>query len=61
MMLPDPFLALSQCASFINEDPQNVGKYLEKIDTASLIADLANYEKLPAGYVAKVKAQVGVE
>ena len=59
MMLPDPFLALAQCASFINEDPQNAGKYLEKIDTASLIADFANYEKLPAAYVAKVKAQVG--
>ena len=61
MMLPDPFLALAQCASFINEDPQNAGKYLEKIDTASLIADFANYEKIPADFVAKVKAQVGAE
>lgn len=61
MMLPDPFLALAQCASFINEDPQNAGEYLEKIDTASLIADFANYEKIPADFVAKVKAQVGAE
>ena len=61
MMLPDPFLALSQCASFINEEPHNVGKYLEKIDTATLIADFANYETIPADFVAKVKAQVGEE
>ena len=61
MMLPDPFLALAQCASFINEDPQNVGEYFEKIDTAALIADFANYENIPADFVAKVKAQVGVE
>lgn len=61
MMLPDPFLALSQCASFINEEPHNVGKYLEKIDTATLIADFADYETIPADFVAKVKAQVGVE
>ena len=61
MMLPDPFLALAQCASFINEDPQNEGEYFEKIDTAALIADFANYENIPADFVAKVKAQVGVE
>ena len=61
MMLPDPFLALSQCASFINEEPHNVGKYLEKIDTATLIADFADYETIPADFVAKVKAQVGEE
>ena len=61
MMLPDPFLALAQCASFINEDPQNVGEYLEKIDTVTLITDFANYKNIPADFVAKVKAQVGEE
>ena len=38
-----------------------MGKYLEKIDIATLIADFANYETIPADFVAKVKAQVGEE
>ena len=60
MMLPDPLLALAQCASFINEEPRNTGKYLEEIDTASLIADFANYEKISSDFIAKIKARVSV-
>ena len=61
MMLPDSFLALAQCASFINEDPQNTGKYLENIDKAALVKELDSFEKLPAEFTAKVKAQINAE
>ena len=60
MMLPDSFLALAQCSSFINEDPQNAGKYLEAINTKALVDEFSSMEKLPAEYVAKIKAQVNV-
>lgn len=60
MMLPESFLALAQCSSFINEDPRNTGKYLEAIDVDALIDDLASYEKLPVGFVTKIKAQINV-
>ena len=61
MMLPDSFLALAQCSSFINEDPQNAGKYLEAINTKALVDEFSSMEKLPAEYVAKIKAQVNVK
>lgn len=61
MMLPDPFLALAQCASFITEDPRNAGKYLERIDIQALLDNLESFENIPADFLAKVKAQVGKE
>ena len=60
MMLPDSFLALAQCSSFIKEDPQNAGKYLEAINTKALIDEFSSTEKLPSDFVAKIKAQVNV-
>ena len=33
MMLPDEFLDMSQCSSFITGDPENAEKYLKTIDT----------------------------
>lgn len=33
MMLPDEFLDMSQCSSFITEDPENAEKYLKTMDT----------------------------
>ncbi len=61
MMLPDLFLALAQCASFITEDPRNAGKYLERIDIQALLDNLESFENIPADFLAKVKAQVGKE
>lgn len=61
MMLPDSFLALAQCSSFISEDPQNAGKYLKAIDTESLIKEFSSMEKLPAAFTAKIKAQTDVK
>lgn len=58
MMLPDPFLALAQCSSFITEEPCKAGEYLERIDPQALVDNLNGYAKIPAGFVAKVKAQV---
>ena len=60
MMLPESFLALAQCSSFISEDPRNTGKYLETIDVKALIDELASFEKLPAGFVTKIGAQLDV-
>ena len=60
MMLPESFLALAQCSSFISEDPRNTGKYLETIDVKALIDELASFEKLPAGFVTKIEAQLDV-
>ena len=61
MMLPDSFLALAQCSSFISEDPQNAGKYLESIDSKALIDEFSKMEKLPSEFVAKIQAQVNVK
>ena len=61
MMLPDPFLALAQCSSFISEDPQNAGKYLESIDSKALIDEFSKMEKLPSEFIAKLQAQVNVK
>ena len=58
IMLPDPFLALAQCSSFITEDPRNAGKYLERIDTQALLDNLKSFENIPADFIAKVKAQL---
>lgn len=60
MMLPESFLALAQCSSFVSEDPRNTGKYLETIDVKALIDELASFEKLPAGFVTKIGAQLDV-
>ena len=60
MMLPDSFLALAQCSSFINEDPKDAGKYLEAIDVDALAREFGAIEKLPAEFTAKIKAQVNV-
>lgn len=60
MMLPESFLALAQCSSFISEDPRNTGKYLETIDVKAFIDELASFEKLPAGFVTKIGAQLDV-
>ena len=57
MMLPDSFLALAQCSSFINEDPQNAGKYLEAIDVKALETEFAKFETLPEAFTAKISAQ----
>lgn len=61
MMLPDSFLALAQCSSFISEDPQNAGKYLESIDSKALIDEFSKMEKLPSEFIAKIQAQVNVK
>ena len=60
MMLPDSFLALAQCSSFISENPQDAGKYLEAIDTNALIEELGSFEKLPHDFVTKIEAQIMV-
>lgn len=60
MMLPDSFLALAQCSSFIKEDPQNAGKYLENISAEAMIDDLSGYEALPDGFIEKLKAQAEI-
>ena len=60
-MLPDSFLALAQCSSFISEDPQNAGKYLESIDSKALIDEFSKMEKLPSEFIAKIQAQVNVK
>ena len=61
MMLPDSFLALAQCSSFIREDPKNAGKYLEEINPENLIDDLSKYESIPDDFIAKLKALTTLE
>ena len=61
MMLPDSFLALAQCSSFIREDPKNAGKYLEEINPENLIDDLSKYESIPDDFISKLKALTTLE
>ena len=59
-MLPDSFLALAQCSSFISEDPQNTGKYLENIDVKSMIDEFDAMPEIPAEFKIKLKALSGI-
>lgn len=60
MMLPDSFLALAQCSSFITEEPWNAGKYLENIDIEALMKELDAFETLPTEFVDRLIAQAKV-
>lgn len=56
IMLPDSFLALAQCSSFINENPQDAGKYLEAIDVKRMTDEFDAMENIPANFKTKLKA-----
>lgn len=60
MMLPIDYLKASQCASLVNEDPENAAQYLSDIDLEAVYKAVEVYEHIPADFKAKVRAQAQV-
>jgi alpha-glucosidase (family GH31 glycosyl hydrolase)/glycerophosphoryl diester phosphodiesterase len=54
--LSEPFMNIAQLGSYITEDPQNAGRFLENVDVDALNADLMA-QPYPDTFRAKVKAQ----
>lgn len=57
MMLPEAFMNVAQCPSLITEHPDQAASYLRNVDMNALNETLESFEKLPAGFREKVKAQ----
>ena len=60
MMLPIDYLKASQCASLVNEAPENAAQYLSDIDLEAVYKSVEIYEHIPADFKAKVRAQAQV-
>ncbi|MGN1221200.1 MAG: hypothetical protein ACI4TU_09690, partial [Candidatus Cryptobacteroides sp.] len=60
MMLPIDYLKASQCASLVNENPENAAQYLSDIDLEAVYKAVEVYEHIPADFKAKVRAQAQV-
>jgi len=56
--MPDSFLAILQCGSFITEDPHGAPAYLSAFDPQAALADLEGLGKLPPEFLARLRAQL---
>ena len=56
--MPDSFLAILQCGSFITEDPNNAPAFLSEFDPQAALADLEGLGKLPPEFLARLRAQL---
>lgn len=55
--LPDEFLNLAQCGSYITEDPAGCAGYLKAMDVDAMNRNLATWEKLSNDFKVKAAAQ----
>ena len=55
---PLSFLKVSQCGSFVTEDPTGAEDYLKAIDTQKLIEEFNSFENVPSEFLHKLEAQV---
>ena len=55
---PLSFLKVSQCGSFVTEDPTGAENYLKAIDTQKLIEEFNSFENVPSEFLHKLEAQV---
>lgn len=56
--LPDSFLNVSQCGSYLTEDPSGAVGYLQAIDSTEVVSGFRTFEdKLPAAFLQKIEAQ----
>ena len=56
--MPDSFLAILQCGSFITEDPHDAPVYLSAFDPQAALADLEAIGKLPPDFLVRLRAQL---
>lgn len=56
--MPDSFLAVLQCGSFIQADPQNAPEHLAGFDMKAALDDLESIGKLPSEFIARLRAQL---
>ena len=52
------FLKVSQCGSFVTEDPTGAEDYLKAIDTQKLIDEFNSFGNVPSEFLHKLEAQV---
>ena len=55
---PQSFLKVSQCGSFVTEDPTGAEDYLKAIDTQKLIDEFNSFGNVPSEFLHKLEAQV---
>ena len=55
---PQSFLKVSQCGSFVTEDPAGAESYLKAIDTQKLIDEFNSFGNVPSEFLHKLEAQV---
>ena len=58
MQQPVSFLSISQCGSFVTEDPTGAEDYLKAIDTQKLIDEFNSFGNVPSEFLHKLEAQV---
>lgn len=58
MMLPTNFLKVAQCGSLLTEQPLKAAEHLSAIDLEALYNEMDAFEKLPAEFRHKIKAQL---
>lgn len=56
--MPDSFLAILQCGSFITEDPHGAPDYLSEFDPSAALDDLESIGKLPPDFIVRLRAQL---
>ena len=59
--MPDSFLGVLQCCSFINGDPENAAEYLAQTDVEAAANDLEALGKLPPEFLEKFRALLHTE
>ena len=58
MQQPVSFLSISQCGSFVTEEPTGAEDYLKAIDTQKLIDEFNSFGNVPSEFLHKLEAQV---
>ena len=58
MQQPVSFLSISQCGSFVTEDPTGAESYLRAIDIQRVVDEFAAFEKVPESFKQKLGAQL---
>ncbi len=56
--MPDSFLAILQCGSFITEDPHGAPAYLSEFDPSAALDDLESIGQLPPDFIVRLRAQL---
>ena len=56
--IPKAFLNISQCGSFMTEDPASCEDFLKALNPSEAVDLFGTFPGLPSDFVAKVRAQL---